>query len=109
MAQLTVEAIDYQYFREKNAPREGTVDDPQLLTSSAGTYDFVSRFTNPNPLHWAEVEYHFNSSAGLTPTQRAAILPLDTLALSALGVKAEGQSLENIAKPLTAEDAEVAA
>lgn len=88
-AQMSQQAINYTYFREKFAPTEFKIDDAVVLNAGEKTYDFMARATNPNPHWWLTFDYRFESAAGQTTTQRGWLLPGDSKLLDALGVKSD--------------------
>jgi hypothetical protein len=89
IAQLTVPATDYAFFRSKNAPVELSVNSTNVVSSGDGKFDIVSQVNNPNQLWWADFDYSFALQGGRTDTQRGYILPNSTHSLAALGVPAD--------------------
>lgn len=89
IAQLTIPATDYAFFRSQNAPRELSTDSVMVVASRQGSYDALSRISNPNKLWWAEFDFHFETPAGKSAQQHGYVLPLSTQPLVALGQRSD--------------------
>ena len=89
MGVMARQAIDYDYFRQKFAPKDFAVDGAVVINAGEKTYDFIARSSNPNPHWWVEFDYRFASGLGETQTQHAYLLPGETRFLNVLGLKSD--------------------
>jgi len=72
---VKVTVASHGYF-ENSQPKDLILGEVQVMNNgSAGSYDFVIEAENPNPRHWAEIEYSFTSNGEETQIARGFILP----------------------------------
>jgi hypothetical protein len=96
IAALARPVIDYEFFRQKSAPKPPQFDKATVLNAGDKTYDYFAKSANPNVLWWVEFEYRFKSGSVETPTKKGFLLPGETRSMHALGVKSD-------VRPTTAE------
>lgn len=91
MGSMTKQWIDYGAFREAGAPKPLVIDDAVMLESGDKTYDFYSTVSNSNLRWWIELEYQFDAAGADIKPSKAYVLPGETKALYALGVKSDSR------------------
>ena len=78
---------DYAGFRARNAPQDLAAEGVTILGGTQGSFDLVTRITNPN-LRWrVAFDYRFTYGGGQSETRTGYVLPGDTRWFSVLGIK----------------------
>jgi hypothetical protein len=61
IAQLTIAPTDFAFFRQKNTPKQVTLDRAAVLNAGDKTYDYFAKAANPNTAWWVEFDYRFRA------------------------------------------------
>jgi len=68
-----------------SAPRPIQPSETSVFDTTDNRKDFLVELSNPNPMWWAEFDYHFDVSGVETPTRQGYILPMSQRYLTELG------------------------
>jgi hypothetical protein len=70
-----INVASHDYFKNTQ-PLELKMGNVQVINNgTAGSYDFIAVAENPNPRHWAELEFAFAGSGVETPVEKSFIYP----------------------------------